>query len=134
VKIEDCLFFTLTGTARRASKFWKQSVAEFGITGVQGLVLNALSEQEPISSIQLGQKVQLDSATMTGILDRLEQSGLIQRMANVEDRRAVRITLTTTGKGVTDKLQHKLTEANQHYSQNLSAQELKTLKGLLAKL
>jgi len=134
VKIEDCLFFALSGTARRAGKFWKQSVAELGITGVQGMVLKALGEEEPISSIQLGQKVQLDSATMTGILDRLEQSGLIQRMANVEDRRAVRITLTTPGKSVTEQLQHKSTEANRLYSQNLSAQELKTLKGLLAKL
>ena len=71
---------------------------EFGVTGVQALVLNALSEEDQISSVQLGQRVQFDSATMTGVLDRLEQSGLVRRIADIQDRRAVRISLTSAGK------------------------------------
>jgi DNA-binding MarR family transcriptional regulator len=133
VNIDECIFFSLNSTARKASKFWKQSVSEFGVTGVQGLVLNALSEEDQITSVQLGQRVLLDSATMTGVLDRLEQSGFIRRIADIQDRRAVRITLTAAGKDVTEKLQHRLVEANQNYTRNLSDQELRILKGLLAK-
>jgi len=134
VNVNECIFFSLTSSARRASKFWKQSVSELGVTGVQGLVLNALSEEDQTSSVQLGKHVQLDSATMTGVLDRLEQSNLIRRTADAQDRRAVRIMLTAAGKDVTEKLKHKLVEANQNYTQNLSDQELQTLKKLLAKL
>ncbi|WP_028469008.1 MarR family winged helix-turn-helix transcriptional regulator [Neptunomonas japonica] len=134
MNIDECIFFSLNSTARKASKFWKQSVSELGVTGVQGLVLHALLEEDQITSVQLGKRVQLDSATMTGVLDRLEQSDLIRRMADIQDRRAVQITLTAAGKEVTEKLQHRLVEANQNYTRNLNDQELKTLKDLLAKL
>ncbi|WP_293268186.1 MarR family transcriptional regulator [Neptunomonas sp.] len=134
MNVDECIFFSLTSTARRASKFWKQSVSEFGITGVQGLVLNALFEEDQISSVQLGQRVQLDSATMTGVLDRLEKSNFIRRVTDLEDRRAVQIILTTAGKEITEKLQQRLDEANQAYTLNLSNQELQTLRTLLAKL
>lgn len=134
MNFDECIFFSLTSTARRASKFWKQSVVELEVTGVQGLVLNALYDEDQISSVQLGQHVQLDSATMTGVLDRLEKSDFIRRTTDVQDRRAVRIMLTTKGKDVTEKLQQRMVEANQEYTKNLSIEELQTLRALLTKL
>lgn len=134
MNLNDCIFFALTSSARRAGKYWKQHVAEFGVTGVQALVLNALSEEGESSSVHLGTRVQLDSATMTGVLDRLESAGLIARVPDADDRRAVRLVLTPPGRDITQQLQQRLVEANAGYTHNLNDAEVKTLKRLLSKL
>ncbi len=132
--IGDCIFFAMTSSARQAGKFWKQQVAELGVTGVQALVLNALGQQDQITAVQLGRQVRLDSATMTGVLDRLEQSQLIERLSDLSDRRAIRIRLTAAGSALTEILQQRLEEANRAYTRNLSEAEVKTLKELLGRL
>lgn len=132
--IKECIFFELTSSARKASKYWKKSVDDLGITGVQAMVINALSEQNQITSMQLGQRVQLDSATMTGLLDRLEKSGLIQRIADEKDRRAVRVSLTDSGIETARQVQQRQLEANKSFMQKLDKEEVKTLKLLLSKL
>jgi len=134
MSIRDCIFFELTSNARKASKYWKKSVADLGITGVQAMVINALSEQNQITSMQLGQRVQLDSATMTGLLDRLEQSGLVQRIADVKDRRAIRISLTNSGTEIARQVQQRQLEANEDFMSKLDVEEVKMLKHLLSKL
>jgi MarR family transcriptional regulator, organic hydroperoxide resistance regulator len=104
MNVDDCIFFLLAKCSQAGSKFWTQKVAPLGVTAVQAMVLSFLSEADMITLRQLGERIVLDSATLTGILDRLEGMGYLERQSNPEDRRSTMICLTFEGKGLADNI------------------------------
>jgi len=72
---------------------------KYGVTGPQILVLKTLSSSEnPLSSSNLSRHLNVTAANITGIIDRLEQKGLVQRIRKPDDRRTVLIEPTPEGK------------------------------------
>src|SRR6266567_2044749 len=69
-QIEDCLSFYLGKAYQRVTQSAKQRLAAYGITPVQYALLKVLWEHDQQSGAQLGERLLLDSATMTGPLDR----------------------------------------------------------------
>ena len=67
---------------------------EFGLTGPQLVILQKLSKSEEISVGELSKSISLSQATVTGILERLEKRGLIERRRSVVDRRRVMVKST----------------------------------------
>ncbi|GAA0682753.1 hypothetical protein GCM10009104_04640 [Marinobacterium maritimum] len=134
MQFDDCLFFHLTTAARHASRYWKQAVCEFGITGVQAMVLNVLYEQDCVPAACLVKKTCLDSATLSGVLDRLERDELLQRTPCREDGRAIRVSLTEPGRALAAQVYQRMAEANTTYRANLSDAELQQLQQLLKAL
>jgi DNA-binding MarR family transcriptional regulator len=105
-----------------------------GVTAVQGMILGFLFEEDTITSRQLGERTILDSATLTGILDRLEGMGCIERKSNPDDRRSVMVCLTSQGKEIAAKIRILVDEANREFLQSLSKEEETMLRGLLKRL
>jgi len=134
VKPEDCIFFLLAKVNQSGSRFLAQKVAELNITPVQALVLGFLDDQDRITSSELGKRTELDSATMTGILDRLEAARLIERQVNPVDRRSIRIHLTEQGRDLAGKAARSIVEANRAFLDILTEQEQEALRGLIRKL
>jgi len=134
MKTEDCIFFQLAKASQTGTRFFYSRVVEFGITAVQSMTLNCLYEQDNIPSSHLGGRVQLDSATLTGILDRLEGSGLLYREKNPDDRRSVLICLTDKGREISEKLQAIVEQANKEYLSNLTNEEQMIFRVLLKKI
>jgi len=129
-----CIFFLLSKANQAGSRFLAQKVAELSITPVQALVLGFLSDEDRISSSELGKRTELDSATMTGILDRLEAAGLIERHGNPADRRSIRIHLTEQGKSLAGEAVRLIVEANRKFLAVLTEREQGELRGLIGKL
>ena len=134
MKPEDCIFFLLAKANQFGSRFLAQKVAELNITPVQALVLGFLDDQDRITSSELGKRTELDSATMTGILDRLEAARLIERQVNPVDRRSIRIHLTEQGRDLAGKAARSIVEANRAFLDILTEQEQEALRGLIRKL
>ncbi len=134
MKMSECVFFLLAKCSQAGSRFWSQKVASLGVTAVQAMVLGFLAVEDRITSKQLGDRVSLDSATLTGILDRLEAMGFSERRPNPEDRRAITICLTQEGKKVADAVGPLVEEANREFLKDLSKEEQAMLKGLLERL
>ncbi|HAA03646.1 MAG TPA: MarR family transcriptional regulator [Syntrophobacteraceae bacterium] len=134
MRIDECIFFLLAKCNQAGSRFWAQKVAALGVTAVQAMVLGFLSEEDLVSSRQLGERTVLDSATITGILDRLEGVGYIERRANPEDRRAIVIGLTAKGREVAGTIQTLVEAANREFLNDLSNEEEAMLRGLLKRL
>ena len=84
-KIDDCIFFQLAKANQAGSKFWSNCVSKYNLTAVQGMVMNFLGQKDGITASELGKRTGLDSATLTGILDRLETAGLIERKRHPHD-------------------------------------------------
>ncbi|HDP23918.1 MAG TPA: MarR family transcriptional regulator [Deltaproteobacteria bacterium] len=93
----------------------RQLAQEFQITGPQLICLYAIVKTSPITLSELGKRVSLTPSTANGIVDRLEQKGLIQRERTHSDRRKVLITATEKGKTISEKaplpLQGRLMQA-----------------------
>lgn len=131
MKAEDCIFFQLAKASQAGTKFWATRVSAFNVTAVQAMVINFLHDCDHVTSSDLGKRTKLDSATLTGILDRLEAASLIERRQHPDDRRAIHICLTQKGKATAWELHTLMEDANADFLKELSKEEQKTLKYLL---
>jgi MarR family transcriptional regulator, organic hydroperoxide resistance regulator len=98
LRIDDCLGFLLAKAYQQVHQEMKRRLAPYGLTPVQYSVLKGLWERNGRSGAELGARLVLDSATVTGILDRLQQAGLVERRPDRADRRVNRVHLTDAGR------------------------------------
>jgi DNA-binding MarR family transcriptional regulator len=94
------------------------------------MVLGFLDDEDRITSSELGKRTELDSATLTGILDRLETAGFIERKDNSDDRRAISIHLTRQGKLMSREASRVITEANLEFLEVLTDAQKRDLHGI----
>jgi DNA-binding MarR family transcriptional regulator len=78
--------------------------SKFGLTAPQSAALRCLANNGRISSAQLSRELYTTPSNITGIVDRLEAKGLVQRIRQPEDRRVYLIGLTETGRALGNKL------------------------------
>ena len=97
------LCFAIYSTAHAFNRVYKPLLDKLGLTYPQYLVMLVLWERdgEPVKSI--GERLFLDSGTLTPLLKRLEAAGLIKRTRSTEDERQVLIALTPQGQALREK-------------------------------
>ena len=95
--LDNQLCFALYSTSLAMTKLYKPLLEALGLTYPQYLVMLVLWERDGLMVSELGERLFLDSGTLTPLLKRLEASGLIARIRDVHDERRVHITLTQTG-------------------------------------
>lgn len=134
MRAEDCIFFQLAKAAQTGSRFWSQKVAALNVTATQAMVLRFLFDRDEVNSSELGSRTELDSATLTGILDRLEAAGIIERRPNPTDRRAIHIHLTEKGREAAKEISRLMGLANAEFLGGLNSSEEKELRRLLDKV
>jgi len=134
MKAEECIFFQLSKASQKGARFWAQKVACLNLTPVQAMVMRFLYDKDEITSAELGFRTDLDSATLTGILDRLESAGLAERLPNLDDRRAILVHLTAKGRESGSQVVKFMEEANAEFVRELSAEEERTLRSTLKKI
>lgn len=130
----DCIFFQFAKANQLASRFLSQKVSELNLTPVQALILGFLHQEDQISSNELGKKTELDSATLTGILDRLEAAGFVERKNNPDDRRSIRIHLTPKGHALSREAIRVIAAANAEFLQILTREQKRDLFDIIKKL
>ncbi|MEI7637794.1 MAG: MarR family transcriptional regulator [Syntrophus sp. (in: bacteria)] len=131
MKADECIFFQLAKAGQLGSRFWGHKVSDLNVTPVQAMVLRFLYDQDQITSIDLGKKTELDSATLTGVIDRLENAGLIDRKDNPHDRRSIQIYLTEKGKVTCGEVARRMEEANADFLKAFTPQESGELRRLI---
>jgi MarR family transcriptional regulator, organic hydroperoxide resistance regulator len=134
MRAEDCIFFQLAKAAQTGSRFWSQKVAALNLTATQAMVLRFLFDRDEVNSSELGSRTELDSATLTGILDRLKAAGIIERRPNPTDRRAIHIHLTEKGRRAAKEIFRLVGVANTEFLGGLNPSEEKELRRLLDKV
>ena len=132
--IDDCLFYLINGSAKRASRFWKAAVGRFAVTGTQAITLIALMERDKQTAAELMERCNLDSATLSGLLDRLERDGFVLREKNASDGRSILVCLTDRGRTIGAGLTEAMVAANDELASRFSPEELGQLKVLLQKI
>ena len=95
--LDHQLCFALYAASLAMTKAYKPLLAPLGITYPQYLVLLVLWEGDGITVSQLGDRLTLDSGTLTPLLKRLDAQGLLQRQRDAADERRVLLHLTPAG-------------------------------------
>ncbi|MFI5444159.1 MarR family winged helix-turn-helix transcriptional regulator [Polaromonas sp. UC242_47] len=98
LQLDNQLCFALYSTSLAMTRLYKPLLEELGLTYPQYLAMLVLWEQDGLMVSELGERLYLDSGTLTPLLKRLEASGLISRIRAAEDERRVHITLTAAGR------------------------------------
>jgi len=94
------LCFALYSASLAMTKLYKPLLAPLGLTYPQYLVMLVLWEADGVTVTQLGERVALDSGTLTPLLKRLEVSGLVQRLRDTDDERRVLLRLSAAGRAL----------------------------------
>ena len=94
------LCFALYSASLAMTKLYKPLLDPLGLTYPQYLAMLVLWERDGLTVSQLGERLALDSGTLTPLLKRLQASGLLQRLRDAEDERRVRLRLTAAGRAL----------------------------------
>ena len=127
--LQNQLCFPLYAASKEVVRLYKPFLDEIGLTYTQYIAMMALWESRSLSVKELGERLYLDSGTLTPLLKKMEAQGLVSRARSAADERSVIVTLT--GKG--EALKQRALEVPAKMSQciPLSQEEAKTLYDLL---
>ena len=103
LRLDNQVCFALYSASLAMTKLYKPLLDRIGLTYPQYLVMLVLWEQDGVTVSELGERLFLDSGTLTPLLKRLEAQGQIARLRDVQDERRVRITLTSQGRALRDQ-------------------------------
>ncbi len=103
LRLDHQLCFALYSASLAMTKVYKPLLSDLGLTYPQYLVLLVLWEQDGLPVSELGERLFLDSGTLTPLLKRMEGAGWVKRQRSTQDERRVHVWLTTTGQS----LQHQ---------------------------
>ena len=112
VPLSDFLCFAVYSANLAFGKAYKPILEQLGLTYTQYVTIIALWEQDNQTVSGLGEKLFLESNTLTPMLKKLEAMGYLERQRDPEDERQVRVSLTKNGRRLREKaLKMDLTEA-----------------------
>ena len=125
----EAILLALRRISRRVSLRSKQLVRHSGLTLPQLVCLKVLTQAAPNDATvaAIGHTMRLSSPTVTGIVDRLERSGYVQRVRDTVDRRRVFVRLTPAGHEKVDALPTPLDDGFMGRFRALPAQERETI-------
>ena len=106
LKLSKQLCFPLYACSREMIKLYKPFLDELGLTYTQYITLMVLWEHKAMTVKALGQELYLDSGTLTPLLKKLEEKGLVTRRRSDLDERNLIVTITELGESMRDRALH----------------------------
>ncbi|MBN9585232.1 MAG: MarR family transcriptional regulator [Afipia sp. 62-7] len=103
LKIDNFVCFALYSAGHAFTRLYKPLLEPLGLTYPQYLVMAVLWEKDDRPVGEIGEKLLLESSTLTPLLKRLEAAGLVRRTRDRDDERVVRIQLTPKGAALKEK-------------------------------
>ena len=131
---EDCICFRLGKTVRKVTKAYREEIASYGLTHGQFFLIVAIMEEEGLLPSELADKTSQDRPTITGLLDRLEKDGWIERKPDQRDRRSLRIYLAPRVIQWRKPILKLFEETNQKFLNRFSQKEWDQMQNFLVRL
>jgi DNA-binding MarR family transcriptional regulator len=103
LRLDNQICFAVYSAAHAFNRFYKPLLERLGLTYPQYLVMLALWERDGVPLKDIGERLFLDSGTLTPLLKRLEAAQLVKRTRGTEDERQVFIALTAQGQALKEK-------------------------------
>jgi DNA-binding MarR family transcriptional regulator len=103
LRLDNQICFAVYSAAHAFNRVYKPLLDRLGLTYPQYLVMLSLWERDGVPLKDIGERLFLDSGTLTPLLKRLEAAGLVKRTRSTEDERQVLIALTAQGQALKEK-------------------------------
>ena len=132
LKLKNQLCFPLYACARETIKLYKPYLDAVGLTYTQYITMLVLFEHGQMTLKELGSRLYLDSGTLTPLLKKLEEKGLVSRRRSPTDERNLIVGITPAGEALKDQALHIPGEMKKCV--NLEPEEIRLLYKLLYKL
>lgn len=125
----------LTRYAHRAFvKALARELEPHAILATQWSVLRVLWDNEGPTQVELAERMRVEKASLTGVLEGMERDGLIVRARNAKDRRKINIALTPHGRRLKSEILPCAARINQQATQGMTEAEIRRLRQSLIKL
>ncbi|WP_405016274.1 MarR family transcriptional regulator [Kitasatospora sp. NBC_00070] len=132
LRLDRQICFTVQAASRAFNGVYRTLLKDLGLTYPQYLAMLVLWEHGELPVKQIGERLRLDSGTLSPLLKRLEATGYVRRTRSTEDERSVTVGLTDAGSALRDRalcVPRGIIEAS-----DLSAAEAATLHALLVRV
>ncbi|MGW6060826.1 MarR family winged helix-turn-helix transcriptional regulator [Streptomyces sp. NPDC055189] len=132
LRLDHQVCFSLHAASRAFGGVYRDALKGLGLTYPQYLVMLVLWEEGPQPVKAIGERLRLDSGTLSPLLKRLETAGLVRRERSAADERSVTVRLTGAGAELRERavcVPRRIIEAS-----GLTVEEARALQGLLGRL
>ncbi len=130
---EDRLIYLLFTAQQKLRTYLKKKMTKENVraTAAQAGILFLLKQKDGRIMSELSQILSIDNSTITGLVDRLEKTGLVRRDASAHDRRASHVFINPQGLEEVDKAKRVIRMVNQEIKNGFSAEELESFNRIL---
>jgi len=129
----ETLAFEIGETAHALRKAFDRRAVGLGVTRAQWKVLFKLSRQPGLRQNELADLLEVEPITLSRIVDRLEEAGLVERLSDPTDRRAWRLHVTATGQPLVAKLQRIADEMTGEAFAGIDPKDIEITRRVLAR-
>jgi MarR family transcriptional regulator, organic hydroperoxide resistance regulator len=130
----DCYIFLLAKASQKGHQLVQKRLEPYEITNIQYIVLEVLWNQEGLTAVELGKRLMIDKATLSGILERMVEGGWLIKSPDDQDKRMIRLFPSEKSQALKGKLIEEREEANEELLSGFDPEERTLLKSLLLRL
>ena len=134
MELRNCINYLLTVAQHEVFLMFSQRLSDYGITPGQYGVLNCLWSRGSASPKEIAQLLRLENSTVSGILDKMQKRGLVDRVLDPNDRRSIRVAPTEEGEAIRDDVLRTVEALNEEILGRFSPEEAAQLLELLRRL
>lgn len=133
-ELKDCSVFLLGKAYQKAHGEFRKLLEPYGLTNIQHLVVEALAHLPGQTAGELGKLLILDKATLSGVIQRLHESGWIEKRSDAEDARSHRLYPTGKALATAEEMAQARQRFDAKFLGGFSLEERLLLKRLLRDL
>ena len=123
MELNNCINYLLSVSQNKVFQYFSQQLSTYHLTPAQYGVLNCLWYHGPLSPKQIGELLMLGASSISGILDRMQKGGLIERNIDPSNRRAILVSETSKAHAMKEGILNIVSEMNQKFLAPLSEAE-----------
>ena len=134
LRFDGCIATNIEQTYRHLEQVYERLIAPTGLNVLEWYALRALYEEDGLSASRLAALVCRHPSSMTALLNRMEQRGLLRREVDPADRRSVRVFLTAQGRAQRPHVEQVAAQLDRLFKERITPEQLDTFLHVLGVL
>ena len=134
MELQRCINYLLTTAQHEVFQTFSAGLSQFNITPGQYGVLSCLWQHGSRTPKEIAQTLCLENSTISGVLDRMQKRGLIDRVVDANDRRSIRVVPTEEGEALKDGVLRLIEELNVQILSRFTAEQKEVLLDCLQQI
>lgn len=132
MELEHCINFLLSTAQHNVFQYLNSRLAEYGITPAQYGVMSCLWKHRNLTPKQIGELLHLEASSVSGILERMQNNGLLERNVDPDNRRTIRVSPTRKTMDLQPVIEEIVDDMNARVLAPFTPQEQEQLRSSLA--